>query len=279
MKASWLAFALVLLSLAPASACSDKDPCRITNGQYYERAPQGWDGASPLPVAVFFPGYGVRPQDVMNNEEIGKVFSDLGVLFVVPESEGGRWHIPVWGGQDRDDLLFVRNVMENIRERHPVDERRLLATGFSLGASMVWYLACQSPERFTAYVGFSGSFWEPLPARCAQGPVQFLQIHGTTDPTMPLEGRSVGGGRARQGNVFRGLEVVRSTDACDAARHRQESRTLPDGSAAQCEIDPACAGGSRVEACFHPGGHYVDAAWFKTAWAFLQQAVVLAAVR
>ena len=75
-----------------------------------------------------------------------------------------------------------------------VDRSRVLLAGFSRGGSMVWDVACHAPVTARAYAPVAGAFWEPLPASC-QGGADLFQTHGWADRVIPLEGRSVAGGR------------------------------------------------------------------------------------
>lgn len=266
-----LACALLLSSTLAALACGPDSACEVAHGHYLVRPPDGWDGHSPLPVAVYFHGYQMNAEDMMRDQEAVRIFSDLGVLLVAPQGLQSRWRLPVFASPERDDAAFVGEVMADVAKRFPLDRSRMMATGFSLGASMVWYLACQAPTRFTAYVAFSGAFWKPEPADCPMGPVNFLHIHGTSDPTMPLAGRWVGGGTRRQGDVFVSLDTLRRLDRCSAANHVQDKdRQLADETNVTCELDDHCETGKRVEACFHAGAHYVIAQWYRNAWAFVE---------
>ena len=51
----WL---LAALAPAAANACGFESPCEVDAGFYLRRLPAGWDGRSPLPVVVFYHGYG-----------------------------------------------------------------------------------------------------------------------------------------------------------------------------------------------------------------------------
>ncbi len=269
-RAALLALAILLLFVTPNSACGPERACNITNGYYHVRLPAGWDGLRPLPVAVHFHGAWAKSTDIMQDETIARVFSELGVLLVSVQGKEGLWRLPVFDkGGGRDEYAYVGEVMADVAKRFPIDRSRMMATGFSLGGSLVWYLACFAPERFTAYVAFSGAFWKDEPTTCPMGPVNLLHIHGTEDPVMPIAGRKLRNGMS-QGDVAIGLSTLRATQRCPASRHVDESVTLPDATPAQCQLDRACDAGGRVEACFHPGGHYVAAEWYLTAWAFVE---------
>ncbi len=269
-RAALLVLGCLLSFLSPGFACGPASPCAVPSGIYQVRPPAGWDGKRLLPVAVHFHGAWAKATDIMQDEKTAQIFSELGVLLVSVQGHNGMWRLPVFDDRGaRAEYAFVGDVMADVARRFPIDRSRTLATGFSLGGSLVWYLACFAPERFTAYVPFSGAFWKEEPMTCPMGPVSLLHIHGTQDPVMPLAGRKLRDGLA-QGNVATSLATLRKSQQCAANRHLDEHRTLPDATPVRCELDPTCDAGGRVEACFHDGGHYVAAEWYRTAWAFVE---------
>ena len=74
----------------------------------------------------------------------------------------------------------------------------------------------RTEEAFAGFAPVSGTFWRPVPARCA-GPAPVFHIHGTADRVVPVEGRSLAGGRLVQGDVRDALEMMRAGMGCAAA--------------------------------------------------------------
>ena len=262
-----LMLALTLAASASAApACGPYSPCAVETGHYLVRTPAGWDGKSALPVAVYFHGWRGQAAAMMADANAERVFTELGVLLVAPQGLDDTWELPPFNRGRRDEFAFVAAVMADVARRFPIDRSRQMATGFSQGGSFVWYLACDAAVRFTAYVPFAGSFWQPIPASCSRGPVNLLHIHGVADPMVPIKGRRVGGGYV-QGDVFQGLAILRKTNACNSP-HVEENRQLAGGTPVACQLDKTCASGRRLEACFHAGEHLVDSTWYESAWAF-----------
>lgn len=178
LAASVFGLAAVFSAAARADECGPTAPCQVKEGFYHMRLPAGWDGKSPLPAAVFFHGYGGSAADVMTDEEMGKVLSNLGVLLIAPNGNDTRWSYPAKIQGPRDDFAFVGAVLDDVEARLPIDKTRLWATGFSIGGSMTWYLACFMGERFAAFAPIAGAYWEPMPTTCPSGPVSMRHIHG-----------------------------------------------------------------------------------------------------
>ena len=128
---------------------------------------------------------------------------------------GPGWSFHPDRPKQRDELSFMRDIIDDAVKNHGVDRDRILLAGFSIGGSMTSYLACDAPDLARAYAPVGGSFWRPHPAMdaCA-GPVNLLHTHGWRDKTVPLEGRPLGGGRIVQGDVFQAMQIWRATNGC-----------------------------------------------------------------
>src|SRR5271166_323050 len=203
-------------------ACGADLPCLVQGGAYLVRPPAGWDGRSALPTVVFFHGWMQSASDVMRDESMARVTSDLGVLLVAPDGAGHTWSFPGSPGHYRDEFAFIRAVLDDVEARFPIDTRRLWASGFSQGGSMVWYAARFLGDRFAAFVPVAGDFWEPPPPTCPSGPASLRHIHGLADETFPTSGRAVAE-HSHQGNLWQGWALWLRTDGCVAPPDRVDS--------------------------------------------------------
>lgn len=257
---------LVALIAGSARACDATTPCEVATGRYFTRTPANWDGAHALPVAVFFHGYRSSAADVMADKALGDALSKAGVMLVAPDGRNGSWTIEGKLSTGRDDIAFVRDVLADLRNRYPVDDSKLVATGFSAGGFMVWQIACAAGDLFAAYAPISGAFLEPMPERCPTGPVSLRHIHGAADTVVPMSGRWIAGGRVRQSDVKESITRLRQVDACPDTPQREERR-----GELVCQVWPAgyCRSGREIELCLHSGGHGFDPAWIADAmdWA------------
>jgi polyhydroxybutyrate depolymerase len=198
----------------------------------------------------------------MGDEAIERLMADLGVLLVAPEGIDHTWSFPDSPSQQRDEFSFIDAVLDDVEARFPVDTRRLWASGFSIGASMVWYAACFLGGRFAAFAPIAGDFWEPLPENCPSGPASIRQVHGLADETFPIGGRVVEE-RYRQGDLWQGLALWRRIDGCAAQ---------PDDTYAARDMScltwsaRSCSSGRELTVCLHSGGHVFAAEWLREAY-------------
>lgn len=248
---------------AQSQGCGVAAPCAVAGGSYRVSPPTGTPAGAPGRGAVFLHGYGASGDDMMGDDDLRAAFARAGVLLVLPNAPGGNWHLaglPRNAGQD--DGGFVAAVADDAARRWGIDRRAMWLGGFSVGASMVWDIACFTGG-FAAYIAISGQFWDRLPDHCAGAPVNLMQIHGLTDPVFPLEGRAIGG--AHQGDLFASLAIMRALDGC---------RSNPD----EMAVDGAfvrrgwtsCRSGARLALLLHDGGHEMPDGWFWRAWPWVQ---------
>ena len=250
--------ALALAAVAPGRRCDATTPCEIAAGRYFVRPPAGWDGRTPVPVVVFFHGYRSSAAETMADAALGEALSKAGILLAAADGQGGSWTIAGKLSTGRDDIAYTRDLLADLRRRFPVDERRLVAAGFSAGGFMVWQLACAAGDLFAAYAPMSGAFLDPIPETCPTGPASLRHIHGMADATVPMAGRWIAGGRVRQSDVRQSVARLAAIDGCPATA----PQTLRRGELT-CDVWPAagCASGREVQMCLHAGGHAFDPTW------------------
>jgi polyhydroxybutyrate depolymerase len=276
MRQLWRALAgFVLFALpTPLLACSHSTPCTTALGDYLVRPAKGLATGKKAPVLMFLHGFDSSAEAAMQDEALLRVVDELGAILITPQGLEVRpqrrgWSFPGTLRNGRDEVAFIDGVMEDAMRRWPADPARMLATGFSAGGSMVWYMACFGKTGFAAYVPVAGAFWEPQPVACPAGPRNILHIHGISDQTVPLIGRAIGGPESgiRQGMVMRGMALWQKLDGCNSSVVSAEP--LPD---MMCRISTArqCSSGKALGLCLHDGEHLARPEWLLPALEWLK---------
>lgn len=255
--------ALLLLLAAPIAAAAESqgvmaapcERCDVEEGYYRAAAPPDWDGKSPLPLVVYFHAWGKSPESVISARNLVGQLHQRGALVVAPFAEIGFWRQLGEGRaeQGRDEAAYVRRILADVKRRWPIDERRMLATGFSRGASMVWNIACYEGGLFTAYAPFGGAFWHSTPRACPSGPQALRHLHGLKDPIVGYDKV----GKYDSSPVTEGVALFRRMNGAAAA----PSRTLVGK--VSCE---RWEGEKPVELCVHSGGHWYPPNWLGKAY-------------
>lgn len=245
-----------------AQPCPAGDGCLVAAGSYRILLPGAATPGRRYGAIVYFHGYQGTAADIMADPALADMARRLGVALIATDGLGRSWSFPGSPAQNRDEFAFVQQVLDDATHRFPIDPGRLMASGFSQGGSMVWYLACRMPTRFAAFAPIAGAFWEPLPDHCSGPRPKLIHVHGTSDGTVPLAGRQLRQG-SRQGDVFKSFAIL-AANGCTAA-FADMARSIPPGSEPTCRQATGC-GEARLELCLHDGGHMADAAWIERAW-------------
>lgn len=283
-----LALASLLgIGAAGAQACGRTTDCVVELGTYNIALPEaGADtgantGAATgadtgvlkapkaelIPAVIFLHGFGGSGKGVMRNAGVAKTLLDRGYALIAPSGmipdgrTGGSWSFhPDWKSR-RDEVAFLTSVRDQVIAKHGIDPNHIVLAGFSIGGSMTSYLACQTPDSFSAYAPLGGSFWRPHPSECA-GPVRLLHTHGWTDGTVPLEGRilreiPMSDQLIAQGDVFQAMQIWRKANLCV---HMKADSFVTEGDFWRRKWE-RCAPGSALEFALFPKGHIIPKGW------------------
>lgn len=241
-----------------ALACGAGSDCVIGERHYRIVMPER--AQDPVGAIVYAHGYRGSAAAVMRNAGLRRVIADMGLALIALESLDDDWVIPHAPGHAQTDgsgeLAYVEAVLDDAARRFAIDKARLMAAGFSSGAMMVWTLACAMPERFAGFAAIAGTFWQRPPETCARPAASVIHVHGSSDPTVPLEGRPIR--ETWQGDVaqvlafysrFGGFRPVDEVAAGDLSCTRRKN-----------------AAGAILDFCRHPGGHSFRTDYLRLAW-------------
>lgn len=199
-------------------------------------------------------GLGGTPESYLERADIQRTVDTHRILLVLPEGRDETWSIDHMGlvGNDRAELDFIDAVLADVQSRWAIDSRRMYVSGFSLGASPVYTLACERGDVFAAAAPVSGGFWEPIPDTCSAPSIPVCHIHGENDPTWPIEG-----GRVLKQGGEEGTHASAEDDVAFWRTHNQcgETTTYRAADVLTCTTWTDCADGVFVELSTHGGGH------------------------
>ncbi|PWE33189.1 polyhydroxybutyrate depolymerase [Maritimibacter sp. 55A14] len=233
-----------------ALACGTPDSdCRIGARDYRIVLPKAPAPGKPLGAILFAHGYRGSSAGVMRNRSLIRLANGLGLALVALNAAGHDWALPHAPAHNEvegvNELAYIDAVIADLKTRHGIDPDRLVASGFSAGGMMTWYLACHRAASFAGFAPMSGTFWRPVPQSCPGGGVDLIHYHGTEDPVVPLGGRPIA--ETHQGDVRKAIEMMRETGGF-----------TPDGwkraGDLECETY-ANDREQRLELCLWPGGH------------------------
>lgn len=148
---------------------------------YYLFVPEGVSASRPAPLLVLLHGSG------RNGLSLVEKWKDLaakeGIILVGPDSRDSRgWSTPVDGPD------FLRDLVESLKAKYPVNARRVYLFGHSAGAAHALYMSLFESQYFAAAAIHAGLLPEQgyrliqLPKR----KIPFAIWVGTADPLVSL---------------------------------------------------------------------------------------------
>jgi polyhydroxybutyrate depolymerase len=171
-----------------------------------------------LPLVVDLHGSNANGGVQADISDLGEVGAANGFIVVNPTGDlefpqtlpDGNWAwnvpgVPLTSGTyppegARDDVAFLRAVVDAVDAAGCVDERRVFATGFSGGGRMASALACEASDVFAAIAPVAGlragrpdpeALSTPVAASCTpERPAAVVSFHGTADFVNPYPGNS-----------------------------------------------------------------------------------------
>jgi poly(3-hydroxybutyrate) depolymerase len=147
---------LAVLVLTSTGICvgqkvvKDKIRSEDKDRSYYLFVPDGVDKSKPAPMLVLLHGSGRNGMSLM--DKWTGIAKKEGIILVAPDSSNSAsWNVPV----DAPDPLH--DLIESLKEKYPVDSRRVYLFGHSAGAVVTYYLALMESEYFAAAALHAGS--------------------------------------------------------------------------------------------------------------------------
>jgi polyhydroxybutyrate depolymerase len=210
---------------------------------YTPRSAAELSGKRPLVVALHGGAGTHRAMVLLTRRGFHSLADRDGFFVVYPNAVARYWdfgegQVSAELPQRADDLGYFRAVLDAVSEAHPIDPRRVFATGISRGGQASYFLACKLPGWIRAIAAFTMPLPDFLEDDCAGGPpVGVAIVNGTADPQVPYDG-----GRIEALGHDRG--TVLSTEAT-AALWRRRNGCAPEPG--PIEVLDAAEDGTRVE--------------------------------
>ena len=205
--------------------------------------PPSVPGPPKSPVVLVFHGHGGTMQ---NMERLGFQREWPEAIVVCPQGlptktaldqEGKRsgWQ-PQEGNYNNRDLKLVDAILKTLREKYPVDDRRVFATGHSNGGAFV-YLLWGTRSKDLAAIGPVAAGARAIRWSENLTPLPVIHIAGEKDDIVPLE------------NQQRSMAQVRKVNGCSNSGQPWKTAGQLTGTLYASTYD------APLVAVIHPGGH------------------------
>ena len=174
--------------LSPSSLMTQSLTSIEVNGverEFRLSAPSSEPGTR-LPLVIAFHGGTDSQEDFAQQEQ----FDQLGeqekfvMAYAIAEQDRtaaeGEWFLNT-AATSEEDNNFAEAIVDELSESYCIDQDRLYAIGYSLGAMFTYEIACQLNHRFAATASFAGTMpVNPESCDIARG-IGILHIHGKLD--------------------------------------------------------------------------------------------------
>jgi len=146
-----------------------------TEREYYVHVPQLYKGNVSVPVVFMLHGTsgdGLRFYNISGWKEVGEEENILTVFpssgkYCIKEDDGTIKHTTKWnafpsnwdfcdGETPLDDIKFLHQIIDELKERYNIDTKRLYVVGFSNGGQMAYRCAFEMSDVFAAVVESAG---------------------------------------------------------------------------------------------------------------------------
>jgi polyhydroxybutyrate depolymerase len=154
--------------------------------------------AAPLIIALH--GFTATPGDLMSLMDLSTEATKRGVVLAVPSGTRNKDGLTFWNatpsccdfqGSGVDDSQYLMNLVKEISSAVSIDPKRIYFVGHSNGGFMSYTVACNNSNKIAAIVSLEGSTYKDLSSCKADHPVSILQINGTVDELIHIDGGNV----------------------------------------------------------------------------------------
>lgn len=188
---------LIFLFLAPKLLRSQVVPGNFDfegiNRTYLVYIPANYTGTEDFPLLIFLHPYswnGLQGMDYTNFNQVADT-ADFMVVYpdAIPNWNSGINDNPNWPAPSVNDVGFINALIDTLINQYNIYSQKIYACGYSNGGFMSYKLACQLSNRIAAIASVCGVISTSTLANCEPAnTIPVLQIHGTADAVVPING-------------------------------------------------------------------------------------------
>ena len=213
--------------------------------------PAGHDQAQPTPLLLSLHGYGSSGASHESYTRFLSVIDTYGFMYAHPDGTTDIFGFQFWNATDAccnftgsnvDDSSYLRALIDTVKGLVAVDDRRVYVMGHSNGGFMSYRMACDHADSVAAIVSLAGATFDN-PLDCTpSGPLQVLQIHGTSDNLVLYAGGDIAG--VPYPGAVESVEIWATYDGCSL---------VPDTSSPNINIDKSIPGDETMVTRYETG--------------------------
>jgi polyhydroxybutyrate depolymerase len=198
----WASLAVFAVGCSSNSEPTSERPEQITFGGDRPttlHVPDDYDHSQPTPLLMVLHGYRASSFLQLSYTRTRDLPDQVGTLMLAPEGTIGGDGYTAWNASeiccgdvaDIDDVGYLTGLVDEVSAVWNVDPDRIYIFGHSNGGFMAYRLACERSDLFAGIASLAGMGWTGCdPSQ----KVSVLQIHGTEDESVAIDGGVFDGG-------------------------------------------------------------------------------------
>lgn len=218
---------------------------------YLLHIPAHYDTIRLAPLVIVLHGHGGSAANFEKYTGMSEKADLEGFIAVYPQAQGdpSDWHTAIDGPRKRDDIAFVRDIIDLLERRYRIDHRRIYAAGHSNGGIMTYRLASTLSDKLAAIgvtagsIGMINQHGDTLRIAPPPHPVSVIHFHGLADPSVPYAGGPETDGPDNIVSVKNTISFWIAADHCPTAL---ASRSVSSDRNVIIESYSPCASGTAV---------------------------------
>jgi polyhydroxybutyrate depolymerase len=150
---------------------------------------------NPAPLLILLHSASTSGSHLEKYTKLASIAKKNGIIYIAPDGMTNPYGKRFWNAsksccnrfkQEVDDVAYIDSLIEEINAKTPVDPKRIYLIGHSNGAFMSFTYACKT-NKVAAIVAIAGAL-DVNPDCTPATPVSLLNIHGTADKTIKVDG-------------------------------------------------------------------------------------------
>jgi len=186
---------LIMILFFTLLSCTSQEEIRVLGDEYQLlmvddiklyygiEIPPSYQPQNPVPLVlalhyggVFSDYYG--KSFALNLVEPG--LEELEAIIISPTCPMGDWNTPI---SEKAVMALIDHILSN----YSIDQRRILVTGYSMGANGTWYFAAKYPDLFSIAIPISGTGMIQRREMLRVIKARLYVIHSRVDEICPFE--------------------------------------------------------------------------------------------
>ena len=254
----------------------DSGSSPLAKRPYAKTVPSKYDATKPTPLVVLLHGYGASAKIQDDYFKMSALAEAETFLLALPDGTEDASGKKYWSatdaccdflGQKMDDVGYISEVIQDMKQKHNVDAKRVYLVGHSNGGFMANAFACARANEVASFVSLAGANYLD-PSKCNPSePVAVLQVHGDTDDTVSYTGGSLFPGGPTIPSATATIATWAAKNGCDAtlATTNETLDLVTNIAAAETTVARhQCTKGAAELWTIVGGGHIPT---FQTTWA------------